>query len=90
MRNVIYAINITLDGCCEHTKMIPPDAEVLEYYTRLVRDADLFVYGRKTYELMVPYWPDIAKNQSETKADRDFARAFDAAQNCFFTIVGQR
>jgi hypothetical protein len=22
MRNVIYAINITLDGCCDHTKRI--------------------------------------------------------------------
>jgi hypothetical protein len=22
MRNVVYAINITLDGCCDHTRMI--------------------------------------------------------------------
>ena len=25
MRNVIYAINITLDGCCDHTKFNPDD-----------------------------------------------------------------
>jgi hypothetical protein len=26
MRNVVYAINITLDGCCDHTKFNPdPD-----------------------------------------------------------------
>jgi dihydrofolate reductase len=25
---------------------------------------------------MVPYWPDIAKSQSETKADIEFAQAF--------------
>ena len=25
MRNVIFAIDITLDGCCDHTKMIPAD-----------------------------------------------------------------
>ena len=24
MRSVIYAINITLDGCCDHTKFKPP------------------------------------------------------------------
>jgi dihydrofolate reductase len=76
MRNVIFAINITLDGCCDHTKFNPDD-EVLEHYTHLLRDFDLLVYGRKTYQLMVPYWPDIAKNQSETKADIELASAED-------------
>jgi len=78
MRNVIYAINITLEGCCDHTKFNPDD-EMLAYFTHLTRDADTFVYGRKTYQLMVPYWPDVAKNPSEqTKADYEFAKAFDA------------
>jgi dihydrofolate reductase len=85
MRKLIYTINITIDGCCEHTKMVPPDDEVMEdYYTQLVRDADL-CYGRKTYQLMVPYWPEIAKNPSETKADREFAQAFDAANKIVFS-----
>jgi dihydrofolate reductase len=39
-------------------------------------DAGVLVYGRTTYQLMVPYWPDIAKSQSETKADIEFAQAF--------------
>ena len=78
MRNLIFAINTTLDGCCDHTKFNPDD-ETLEYFTHLTRDADTFVYGRKTYQLMVPYWPDVAKNPSEqTKADIEFAQAFDA------------
>jgi dihydrofolate reductase len=77
MRNVIFAINITLDGCCDHTKF-NPDEETFEYFTHLTRDADTFLYGRKTYQLMVPYWPDIAKSQSETKAENEFAQAFDA------------
>jgi dihydrofolate reductase len=76
MRKLIYAINLTIDGCCDHTKMIP-DEELFGYSTQLVRDADLFVYGRKTYQLMVPYWPDILKNPtSETKEDVEFAQAF--------------
>jgi dihydrofolate reductase len=76
MRNVIYAINITLDGCIDHTKFNPAE-DLLEHYTRLLRDdAGVLVYGRKTYQLMVPYWPDIAKSQSETKADIEFAQAF--------------
>ena len=80
MRNVIYAINITLDGCCDHTKFNPDD-EMLEYFTHLTRDADTFLYGCKTYQLMVPYWPDVAKNplgQNNRKVDIEYARAFDA------------
>jgi dihydrofolate reductase len=84
MRNVIYAINITLDGCCDHTKQVA-DEETHEYFTRLMQDVDLFVYGRKTYQLMVPYWPDIAKNQSETKAENEFALAFNSINKVVFS-----
>ncbi len=85
MRNVIYAINLTLDGCCEHTKF-NPDEDLLEHYTRLLRDdSGLLVYGRKTYQLMVPYWPDIAKSQSETKEDIEFAQAFDSLKKIVFS-----
>ena len=75
MRKLIYAINATLDGCFDHTSPIA-DAGLLEHFTRLLRGADLLVYGRKTYELMVPYWPEVATNASETKADLEFAQAF--------------
>ena len=86
MKNVVYAINLTLDGCCDHTKFNPdPDDEVLEHYTHLLRDFDLLVYGRKTYQLMVPYWPDIAKSQSETKADIEFAQTFVSKKKIVFS-----
>jgi dihydrofolate reductase len=84
MRNVIYAINITVDGCCDHTNTIA-DEELLEYYTHLLRDVDLLVFGRKTYQLMVPYWPDIAKNHSETKAENEFADTFDSINKIVFS-----
>jgi dihydrofolate reductase len=84
MRNVIFAINITLDGCCDHTNTIA-DEEILEHYTHLLREIDLLVYGRKTYQLMVPYWPDIAKSQSDTKASNEFARAFDSSNKVVFS-----
>jgi dihydrofolate reductase len=84
MRNVIFAINLTLDGCCDHTKFNPDD-EVLEHYTHLLRDVDLLVYGRKTYQLMVPYWPDIAKSQSETNPDIEFAQAFASKKKVVFS-----
>ncbi len=84
MRKLIFAINITLDGCCDHTKQFV-DGEKLEYFTQLVREADLQVFGRKTYQLMVPYWPEVLKNQSATKADTEFARAFDSTRKVVFS-----
>ncbi len=84
MRNVIFAINITLDGCCDHTKTIA-DEEMLEYYTHLMRGVDLLVFGRKTYQLMVPYWPDVAKDPSETKASIEFARTFVSMNKIVFS-----
>jgi dihydrofolate reductase len=84
MRNVIFAINITLDGCCDHTKVIA-DEETHEYFTHLLRDVDLLVFGRKTYQLMVPFWPDVARNQSETKVMNEFARVFDSINKIVFS-----
>src|ERR1700749_4744238 len=84
MRNVIFAINITLDGCCDHTKQFA-DEEQLEYFTHLTREADLQVFGRKTYQLMVPYWPDVLKDPSATKIDIEFARAFDSLNKIVFS-----
>jgi dihydrofolate reductase len=84
MRNLVYAINITLDGCCDHTKTIA-DEEMLEYSTHLMRGVDLLVFGRKTYQLMVPYWPDVAKDHSETKASIEFARTFVSMNKIVFS-----
>jgi dihydrofolate reductase len=76
MRKVIFAINMTLDGCCDHTKF-RPDGETFEYFIQLTRDAGTFLYGRKTYQLMVPYWPDAAKDDPSD----EFAQAFIAVDN---------
>ena len=84
MRNVIFAINITLDGCCDHTKQ-SVDEEKLEYFTHLTRETGLQIFGRKTYQLMVPYWPEVAKDKSATKADAEFARAFCSTNKVVFS-----
>ena len=85
MRNVIFGINLSLDGCCDHTKF-GGDEEVHDYFTHLMRDVDLLVYGRKTYELMVPFWPDVAKNHSgQTRSMNEFAQAFDSKNIVVFS-----
>ncbi len=79
MRKLIFAINMSIDGICDHTQFYP-DEETMAYFIRLTQEADTFLYGRKTYQLMVPYWPDVVKNpgNNDRKVDIEFARAFDA------------
>jgi len=84
MRRVIFGINLTLDGCCDHTTQFA-DEEIHEYWTGVLREAGLLVYGRKTYELMVPFWPEVAKTQSATKALNEFARVFDSIKRVVFS-----
>src|SRR6266478_3568655 len=84
MRKLIFAINTTLDGCVDHTPQTADD-ELLEYHTHLLRDVDLLVFGRKTYQLMVPYWPDVAKDESATKADNEFAKTFVSKNKIVFS-----
>ena len=86
MRKVVFAINITTDGYCNHTDMIA-DEELHQYFTAVLRNASLLLFGRVTYQLMVPYWPDVAKNQSETEATNEFARMFVSLDKVVFSTT---
>lgn len=78
MRKIIFSINLTADGCCDHTAGIPDD-DVMDYYTRLMQSGGALLYGRKTYELMFPYWPDLLKEHTgPATPESRFAEAFVA------------
>jgi len=51
MRKVIAAINMTIDGICDHTVLLPGE-EIHKHYTELLANGDVILYGRKTYQLM--------------------------------------
>jgi dihydrofolate reductase len=85
MRKLIYAINGTLDGCFGHADGIAPDEECMEYHMDLMRGVDTLLFGRKTYQLMVPYWPDTLKDSSDRKEDHEFAREFVAKKLVMFS-----
>jgi dihydrofolate reductase len=72
MRKLIAAINMTLDGYCDHTA-ITPDDEFQDHYNELLRGADTILWGRITYELMEEYWPLLVKDPSGNKPMDDFA-----------------
>lgn len=76
MRKLIFAINVTMDGCCDHEKG-HPNEEVHKYFAELTQEVGALLYGRKTYELMTPFWPDIAKSSiDQPKEMKEFANAF--------------
>jgi dihydrofolate reductase len=56
MRPLRYSINITIDGCCDHRAGIPPDEELYRHTTEILAQADAFIFGRVTYEMMESAW----------------------------------
>ena len=86
MRKVIFALNITIDGYCGHETGIADD-ELHEYFTGLLRESGVEIFGRNTYHLMYPYWHDVAVNQSETEVINEFARTFDAIPKIVFSTT---
>ncbi len=86
MRKVIFAINSTADGYCSHTDGIV-DEELHGFFSGLLRNASIILFGRVTYQLMVPYWPDIAKSQSESAAINEFARVFNSLDKVVFSTT---
>ncbi|SIO00188.1 Dihydrofolate reductase [Chitinophaga niabensis] len=77
MRTVSFGMNISLDGYCDHTAFNPSE-EVMDYFTEMMDGVDLFFFGRVMYQLMFPYWSDVARDQSGTAAENRFAQKFSA------------
>jgi len=75
MRKLIAAINMTLDGFCDHTAMIA-DEETHQHFTELLNSADTIIFGRITYQLM-EYWKSVVENPTGNKGMDEFAAAID-------------
>src|SRR6187551_2751712 len=76
MRKLIAAINMTLDGFCDHTAMIADD-EIHQHYNELLSNAGTLIYGRITYQLMESYWPSVVKDPTGNKPMDEFAVSID-------------
>lgn len=83
MRKVIAAINMTLDGFCDHTAILP-DEEIHRHYAELLSNGGVALYGRITYQLM-EYWKALAKNPSGEKSMDDFAVVMDNIPKIVFS-----
>jgi len=83
MRKVIAAINMSLDGFCDHTLMLPDD-EIHQHYTDLLRESDTIVYGRITYQLM-EYWRAFLTTSSGNKSSDEFAHVMNTIPKVVFS-----
>ena len=83
MKKIIAAINMTLDGFCDHTAIIP-DEEIHQHYADLLSNGDAVLYGRITYQLM-QFWQTLIKNPSGEKSMDDFAIAIDKIPKIVFS-----
>ena len=83
MRPLLYSINITLDGCCDHREGIV-DEDLHRHAAENIAQADALLFGRVTYEMMEAAWRLPA--QSGVRPDwmepwmEPFARTIDAAK----------
>lgn len=84
MRKLIAAINMTLDGFCDHTA-VNADDELHQHYNDLLRNAGILIYGRITYQLMESFWPAVVKNPTGNKPIDEFAVLIDDIPKIVFS-----
>ena len=84
MRKLIAAINVTLDGFCNHDAMIADD-EIHQHYNELLSNADTLIYGRVTYQLMESFWPTVVKKPTGNKPIDEFAVLIDNIQKIVYS-----
>jgi dihydrofolate reductase len=78
MRPLRYAINVTLDGCCDH-RAGSTDEELHRYWAENLAQADALLFARVTYEMMEAAWRPSAAGVRPDWME-PFARAIDAAK----------
>ena len=85
MRKVIAAINMTLDGICDHTVGIV-DEKLHQHYSDLINNGGVILYGRTTFELM-KFWQTLLQNPSGKKSMDDFAISIDKVPKLVFSTT---
>lgn len=84
MRKLIAAMNMTLDGFCDHTAGIADD-ELHQHYNEVLKTGDTLLYGRITYQLMESYWPDVVEHPTGNQPEDDFAILIDNITKIVFS-----
>jgi dihydrofolate reductase len=79
VRPLRYSINVTLDGCCDHSA-IPPDEDLHRHAIENLNQADALLFGRVIYEMMEAAWRPPAATVGRPDWMEPFARTINAAK----------
>jgi hypothetical protein len=82
-----FGLNVTLDGCIDHTQGIVDD-ELHDYWTQLMDQSGAMLFGRNTYELMEGAWPAVARDEKAPRAMREWAQKLEAKAK--YVVSGSR
>jgi dihydrofolate reductase len=88
MAKLIYASNMSLDGCTEDQHgafdWAPADDDVFAFITQLMRSAGTYLYGRRMYQTLAVWETDpTLAAQSDLMAD--YASAWQAADKVVYS-----
>ena len=88
MARLIYASNMSLDGCTEDERgafdWAPPDDEVFAFITELMRSAGTYLYGRRMYDTMA-VWETDSTLAAQSELTADYASAWQAADKVVYS-----
>ncbi len=84
MRKLVFAINVSLDGCADHTVAIADD-ELHDFYAGWMEAIGTVLFGRVTYQLMEDFWPKAAEDPRSTLGEVKFADAINAVPKVVFS-----
>ncbi len=88
MAKLIYASNMSLDGCTEDERgafdWAPPDDDVFAFITELMRSAGTYLYGRRMYETMA-VWETDSTLATHSDLMADYAKVWQAADKVVYS-----
>ena len=88
MAKLIYASNMSLDGCTEDEHgafdWAPPDDDVFAFITKLMRSAGTYLYGRRMYETLA-VWETDPTLAAGSDLMADYASAWQAADKVVYS-----
>ncbi|MDF3065987.1 MAG: RibD domain protein, partial [Polyangiaceae bacterium] len=82
-----FGLNVTLDGCIDHTQGIADD-ELHDYWTQVMDQGGAMLFGRNTYELMEEHWPAVTRDAQAPRAMREWALKLEAKPK--YVVSGSR
>jgi dihydrofolate reductase len=88
MTRLIYASNMSLDGCTEDEHgafdWAPPDDDVFVSITELMRSAGTYLYGRRMYERMA-VWETDSTLAAQSDLTAHYAKVWQAAEKVVYS-----